>query len=66
MVYSSPHECEVAVLAVVVAVVDGVALELYVVGNGVRAQVVEGVVGAQLLHVHLAVGHDVAHEVDVL
>ena len=66
MVYSSSDERKVAVLAVVVAVVDGVAFKLDVVGNGVSAQMVEGVVGAELFHVHSAVRHDVAHEVDVL
>ncbi len=52
-------------LPFVVAVVDGVAFKLDVVGNGVSAQMVEGVVGAELFHVHSAVRHDVAHEVDV-
>ena len=52
-------------LAVVVAVVNGVALKLDVVGDGMSAEMVEGVVGAELFHVHLAMCHDVAHEVDV-
>ena len=66
VVYSSSDERKVAVLAVVVAVVDGVALKLDVVGDGMSAEMVEGVVGAELFHVHLAMRHDVAHEVDVL
>ena len=46
---------------VVVAVVDGVSQQQDVIRNGMRPQVLETVVRAQLLHVHLAVCHNVAH-----
>ena len=50
---------------VVVAVVDGVSQQQNVIRNSMRPQVIETVVCAQLLHVHLAVCHDVAHQIDV-
>ena len=57
---TAAYECHV-----VVAVEDGIIVQQDVIRNGVGMQVLETVLGAQLLHVHLAGGVEVAYQVDV-
>ena len=50
---------------VAVAVEDGVILYENIIWDGVGMECIEGVIGIELLEVHLAVSGNIAHEIDV-
>ena len=53
------------VLVAMLAVKDRIAQELNIIGDGMCSEVGECISGAQLLHVHGAMSHDVAHQIDI-